>query len=415
MPQVTPVDVGSVSVSTVSADALGPREIDEWSELFRNQADPVNPFLDPIWVLGWYRHFVEASDRELLFFRQKVTGELIGVAPLFYQRLALARLPIARYLRPVGAGGETPLELPGLLTSSIYTRDVTRALIARTLQSQGQHWCETTLSPSQGWFEPEWMFDSRHPVSFSEHRRARACVVLRLEDTWDKTRGRFKRNVKESIRRSQNRTKKDSHAWRVNRVENEAMDVVAINRFLGLHRARSDASQAGVIHPDVYADPRFRHFMRDILPKLSAQGSATIFELERDGVVVAAQLILHGPRCSYLHTSGFDPQIWQFGPVTLLQAAIIQHAIARGDRFVTFSPGPSVSKLRWSEELWVANDFAYGAGNGSLRFRYGLYVTATSLRRHFLAASYSAKNSRRQGESGEAQASESPNALSPSV
>jgi CelD/BcsL family acetyltransferase involved in cellulose biosynthesis len=410
MPQVTPFDVGSVSVSTISVDALGPREIDEWSSLFREQADPVNPFLDPIWILGWYRHFVAAEDRQLLFFRHKATGSLIGVAPLFFQRLELARVPFARSLRPVGAGGETPLEMPGLLTAVGSSRDVTRALIARTLACNGQHWCETSLSPSQGWFEPEWMFDSRQPVSFSEHRRARATVTLRLDETWEKTRARFKRNVKESIRRSQNRTKKDSHTWRINRVENGTLEVGAINRFLGLHRARPDAEQAGAQHRDAFADPLSRRFMRDILPKLSRQGSATIFELERGGVVVAAQLVLHGPRCSYVHASSFNPQVWQFGPVTLLHAHVIQNAIERGDRFVNFSPAPGESKLRWSDELWVTNDFAYGAGNGSLRFRYGLYIAATSLRRHFLAAPQLGKNVPRALEAGE-----SPSALSPSL
>jgi hypothetical protein len=77
---------------------------------------------------------------------------------------------------------------------------------------------------------------------------------------------------------------------------------------------------------------------------------------------------------------------------------------------VNFSPGPSVSKLRWSEELWVTNDFAYGAGNGSLKFRYGLYLTATSLRRHFLSVSHFGKNARQPIEAGEGAS-----ALSPSV
>lgn len=392
MTDVTPPDVGSVTVTATSINALTATERDEWFALFRGQPDLANPFLNPTWITAWYRHFTEPADQLFLLFRHETDGALVGVAPLFYRRIGLAGLTFARYVRLVGAGGVTPLEIPGVLTARGFEREVAHCLVAWTLRAKGD-WFETSLSPSQGWFEPEWMSDSGNATTFSEHRHVRACVVLRLENTWERTRSNLKRNVKESIRRSQNRLKKDGRAWRINPLTGDALTTEAVDRFLGLHRARSDAPQAGVHHQNAYSDPASQHFVRDILPALGKEGAATLFELELEGKAVASQLVLHSPGCSYVHSSGFDPDIWNFGPVTLLHAKVVQHAIERGDRYVNFSPGPSVSKLRWSEQLWMTHDFAYGAGSG-LKFRYGVYALATQLRTLNRAVSHFTRNAR---------------------
>ena len=47
---------------------------------------------------------------------------------------------------------------------------------------------------------------------------------------------------------------------------------------------------------------------------------------------------------------------------------------SRGEQWINFSPGPNVAKLRWSEMLDVHQDFAYGAGSKSLRWRYGAFA-----------------------------------------
>src|SRR5688500_18452696 len=50
-----------------------------------------------------------------------------------------------------------------------------------------------------------------------------------------------------------------------------------------------------------------------------------------------------------------------------LQAELVRYGIERGDATVNFSPGPNVSKTRWSEALWVTtHEFAFGAGPRSL-------------------------------------------------
>jgi CelD/BcsL family acetyltransferase involved in cellulose biosynthesis len=389
-----PVELGPVVVVATNVERLTSVELAEWSTLFAAQPGAANPFLSPTWIVGWYRHYTVEADRHLFFIRHRVTQQLLGVAPFYAQNVGLAGLPIARRLLTVGSGAtDLVLEVSGVLLDPAYVRDVLRALTAATLGCEA-HWCETTFAPEHGWFEPEWVFETGGAVSFYEQRRSRACVILQLSESWEQTRAGLKRNVKESIRRSQNRLKKDGRSWRIRHLEFDALDVDAVDRLLTLHRARAAAPQAGVHHPDAFTSPLSRSFLRKLLPELSRRGAASIFELQLDGETRASQLALHAPGCSYVYASGFDPELWQLGPVTLLHAELIKHAVTRGDRFVNFSPGPNVSKLRWSERLWVANDFAYGAGGSSLRLRYGVFLTASVLRNHARAIAFAGRNAR---------------------
>jgi hypothetical protein len=77
--------------------------------------------------------------------------------------------------------------------------------------------------------------------------------------------------------------------------------------------------------------------------------------------------------------------------VTLLQAEVVRSAIARGDRWVNFSPGPNVAKMRWSETMHVQDDFAYGTGSrvSGLRFLAFAQLAAAKQFRHAVAVARS--------------------------
>ena len=369
----------SLSVTRVDIDSLTAKETVEWSALFAAQPSPSNPFLALPWVRGWYHAYVPRSEhRRLLFVRDERSGDLMGIAPMHLQRVALGPVVLATRQMPVGGGvSETPLELPGVLAGVANIRAISRTL---TADHAGQHWSELPLADTQTWFDPAWAIPgSGGPVSFVEQQRTYACVVLRLASSWDETRSGLKRNVKESVRRSTNRLKKEVRPWRVERL-GQHIDEAAINRLLALHQARSATQQSSQRHHDAFAGRANRDLLHAVLPDLGALGLASIFELSLGAEVIASQLVLHSPGTSYVHTSGFDPEYWPLGPVTFLHAEAIQHAIQRGDQWMNFSPGPSVSKLRWSQDLYTVNSFAYGSGPRSLSLRFALYQAASALR-----------------------------------
>lgn len=384
--------MGTLSVNIVRSARPDDTLMDEWVSLFEAQPIPANPFLHPEWVLGWLRTY--DTDPALVLVRSTDTGKLVGVAPLWVQQLSIGPLTAARRMIPVGGGFSSPFEMPGRLAAPGWDREVSRAVVGATIGDPAVDWCEISLGAGQGWFEPEWAF-GQAPVSFGEHVRARACVMLTLDSTWPATRSALKRNVKESIRRSTNRLAKHPGRAEVRELGGFDLDRNVLDRFLDLHRSRSANDSSGIDHHDAYADVRHRELLRTVLPVLARDGLASVFELVIDGEVVAAQLVLRAPGTAYVHSSGFLPSVWNLGPTTLLQSEVIRTAVERGDRMVNFSPGPSVSKLRWSEDLWVGHDFAYGAGGRFLSARYSVFGALSTVK----AARHAMQFTRRQRRS----------------
>lgn len=361
---------------TPLARLAGP-ERDDWDALFESQGRVANPFCAPEWVESWYSVFTEPQDR--FVFTVRDDDRLVAVAPFFRDRVGASRLTIARRLQLVGAGqGGSLLELPQILAAPDTGREALREIVGATISADtGTHWAEVSVTPDMAWFEGQWVTGTGQPVAFHRHQLHRACVVVPLAGSWAATRSGLKRNVKESLRRSKNRLSKDGREWAV-RQHTDGLDAAVVDRFLTLHRSRALQDQSTSTHPDAFADPIRREFMHTVLPRLGRRGRARILELELAGTVVATQLVLHAPGLTYIHSSGFTADVWDLGPVTFLQGEAISAAADRGERWINLSPGPNVAKLRWSEQLDVHHDVAYGAGGRSLRWRYSAFAAAAT-------------------------------------
>jgi hypothetical protein len=387
------VQPDGLQVGVVSVEDLAGAHRAEWDDLFERQRGLANPFCAPEWVEGWYHHFTRPQDRCLVTVRH--LGRLVGVAPFFRDLVSVSRVPLARRLRLVGAGqGGSLLELPQVLAAPGRERPVLRAVVAATMTDdevrQDADWAEVAVPVQHGWFEPEWAYGTQQPVAFFRPQMSRASVVLELAEDWGSTYAGLKRNVKESLRRSRNRLARDGRQWAVER-RTADLDETVVERLLDLHRERA-RQDVGVVHRDAFSDPARRAFVRDVLPALGRRGRATVLELRLEGDVVAVQLALHGPGTTYLHSSGFVPTAWWLGAVTFLQGVVAAEAADRGDGWLNFSPGPNVAKLRWSETLDVHQDFAYGAGGRSLRWRYGVFAMGQANEQVAHAVSVSAQN-----------------------
>jgi len=368
---------GGFTLREVPLDGLSTGDLARWEALHAAQEGVANPFSAPIWVDAWYRRFVPRAKRHLLLVSHG--DQLVGVAPLYEQRLHLARLAVARRLVPVGGGRTSALEIPPLLCAAGHGRAVTRAVVEQALTCDVA-WSELSLSREQGWLNAHLAGGPGQPPVFQRHQQVRACVVLRLGDTWDETRSAFRRNVKESVRRARNRLAKDGRPWQILHRTGTDLDAAAVERLLALHGARSRDQQSASLHHDAYAAPADASFVRELLPRLGEAGQASLVELELGGEVVATQLVLHPPGGVYFHSSGFLPGVWELSPITALQVSTMERAITRGDRWANFSPGPNEAKLRWSERLTTFDDFAFGVATHATMARYTAFFLAKDVR-----------------------------------
>jgi CelD/BcsL family acetyltransferase involved in cellulose biosynthesis len=347
----------------------------EWRELYA-ASGVSNPFARAVWQLEWMRHFTGPGEVRALAVR--AGGRLVGMLPIFVRNYGPAAVPLLSRGRLAGMGRHASLtELPAVLTRPGFERAVLRRAVGHLVERREEwDWLELSLSPAQGWFEPEWA-GAADGAAFAVHSGANVCVVLPLPRDWDALRQSFKRNVREAIRRSTNRLRRDGHAWRLRVVQSGAELPAALGELVRLHEARAAASGRNP-HRNFFVSATHREFFDAVAPKLATVGGIKVALLEVEGRPVAATLLLRGNEAVYFSATGIDPDWWDYGVGTLLTAECLRDAVESGDRVANLSTGPTVAKLRWSEQLEQHNRFDVVNTRPSSRAFYGLFGSARS-------------------------------------
>jgi len=372
--------VPSHEIGVVSSPAAAAALLPEWEALFA-AAGCSDPFAQPRWQLTWARHFVRPG--ELVLLTARSAGELVGVAPFYRRALRLGTgrdaPPAVTVLGLLGAGRRPHLtELPAVLTRPDCSRSVLRELFRHLEREQPWDWLEVTLAPEQGWFEPHWLPAATNGAragaepSVALHKATRACVVLPLADTWDETARGLKHNVRESIRRGVNRLRRDGHAWRVAWGGEDVSLSAALDTVVALEGARAGLD-GRPHHAARFDDGADRRFLGDVAGQLAARGAVVPCVLEVDGRPAAARLVLRANGTVYFFASGSDPAWWDQGVPTTLMVECLKRAIAGGDRRANLSTGIDVSKLRWSEDLALWQDFVVVRGRTRSRLAFGVW------------------------------------------
>jgi CelD/BcsL family acetyltransferase involved in cellulose biosynthesis len=374
----------SVASTFAEASALS----DEWHELFVASGTP-NGFANPRWLLAWAEVYVD--DGDLCVLSVRADGRLVAVAPFHRVRLnqrPIARPPFVRILRPLGISRSTEItELPEILTLDPAGKKLLPVVIRGLIDLvDSWDWLELTLTPEQGWLDPEWIARFGQPSGFVEfHKRTRACVVAPLAPDWETYRAGLGRNVRESIRRGENRLRRAGHEWRLIEDFDGPRELeAAVDQLTALHRARAELRR-GPCHPSYLESADAREFLSRATSLLSGTNEARPVLLEVDGRVVAARLLLHAGDSTFFSISGFDPDWWDFGVATTLVAGALRGCMARGDATANLSTGPERSKLRWSNELRLYQDFVLVRRRRRSSVAFQTYWTAraaTHLHRH---------------------------------
>jgi CelD/BcsL family acetyltransferase involved in cellulose biosynthesis len=360
-------DGTSLTVTHVRTHAEAAALGDDWQALYRT-AGGDNPFAAPDWLLPWARHFVPESDLDIFaVYRDRA---LVGVAPWYFKR----RAPLPPRLQLLGSGRHDALtELPQVLATRGEARSVLRAVIGEWAQRAGEwSWLELPLSVDQGWFEPEWLAGTPAEGGLVQHKTTRAAVVLDLPASVSALHVGLKRNLLESTHRARNRLDRSGRPWAIT-VHEDARDIASALPVLArLHAARAQLT-GRKNHPDQLGLAARRSFLGEALYAMAARRQAQILTLDVAGTPVAAQLVLTAPGGSYLGLSGVDPEWWHVSPVTLLQLHAAQLAVERGQAAFNLSVGPSVSKLRWSEQIRQHPEFIVCGPRWSSRLAYTGY------------------------------------------
>jgi CelD/BcsL family acetyltransferase involved in cellulose biosynthesis len=354
----------------------------EWATLHWD-VTPGSPFEHPAWAETWAKYYVPEGDLECVAVRDRAQdGSLIGFAPLYRRHRRFAGRG-ATCIQPLGTGQNQALtEVVQVLSLPERTGDVLKAVLRHLESLPGWNWAQLSLGPTQGWLVPQWLDDQTKAMI--RHIKTRPCIVFDdLPSDMDGLRPRLKRNVRESVRRSRNRSAKIGGV--TFRCASDMAEIeAAVPKLVQLHRMRS-SMPGKVEHPDILGGTEST-FLAEAVRNLAVHGLARVYLAEHAGIPVAAQLVLSDARTDYVSVSGLNPEYWDLSLNTMLVFNALEQAVSQGRATLNLSTGPGVSKNRWSETVATYHDFAIVRSDRRSRWIYGAFAHAGLALEHRRAA-----------------------------
>ena len=315
---------------------------EEWDRLDR--ALPLRlPFTSPLWALEWWRAFrrdsFSASDQIHAYALRDGSGALVALAPTFVTSRP-GRGPLrARELQFFGADPYVT-EWRGLICAPDREAEALAALIAHMEREKPADFIQWRGIPAG--VPPDALgsgFQRQPNMGTTVH-------YLELPESWDALRASLPRNIKESLRKCYNSLARDGHAFSLNVAASPEAAPAALDVFFRLHAMRASAGET-IGHPDVFADPRAKNFLRAYCDGLAQRGQLRIFELTIAGEIVASRIAFQFDDQIYMYFSGYDLAWGKYSVMTTTVAEAMKWSIANKLRIFNLSTGNDVSKTRW--------------------------------------------------------------------
>jgi len=324
---------------------VGPPGTDEWRAL-NARARAGCMFLSPDWLEPWWKHF--GGGRELRTICVREGGRLIGVLPLFAERIALGGVPVTR-IAFLG-DGDTGCDYLDALAEPGREREVLDHCLTALMNLNWDLcdldglWRESfTAGQIVSRFAP-----SRPTGGVVRDSRLRfVCPNLPLAGTYE--------SYLQGLSRRENLKRREKWLFRqpgvsiaCARTPQEATK--ATEEFLELHRARW-AVEGG---SDGLSDASHEAFHREAAQRLAQIGGLRMYTLYAARRPVASVYgVVHGGKFNY-YQSGYDPN-WASRSVGLvLLAKTVSDAFAEGHQEFDFLRGNEGYKGEWARgERWT--------------------------------------------------------------
>jgi CelD/BcsL family acetyltransferase involved in cellulose biosynthesis len=316
----------------------------EWEALDASLS-PRTPFTGPLWNQLWWKHL--RADRPLgrdqLFLHtvRDSSGRLVGVAPMVITRRPAVG-PVAVRIAQFFGADPNVTEMRGVVCRPDDEAEVVRAL-ADHLLTQASEWDWVQWAGIRGGGGGEEVLTREYGASWGNEI---TNYYLHLAPTWEEFKARLPRNIKESLRKCYNSLKRDGHRFALRVVEHLEDNPDLVDRFLDLHRARSN--MVGTVHHcDAFATPPTRVFFSDYARRAAELGFLRVFQIVIGDKVVAARVGFQLGDELYLYYSGYEPEWGRYSVMTTVVAESVRWAIEHGLKIVNLSSGKDVSKTRW--------------------------------------------------------------------
>jgi CelD/BcsL family acetyltransferase involved in cellulose biosynthesis len=185
-----------------------------------------------------------------------------------------------------------------------------------------------------------------------------SCPFIRLPKTYDEYLTSRTKKFRKRLRSVCNRARRDGLEVRQLLPESFPPDRLP-KLFLSLHFSRfGDRSN---LH-----DPLNQTFCQLVFPQLYATGKLLALALWQRETIVGVVLSMRGANSLCIWNGGFLPELANCSPGSLLDDAVVRHAIAAGVDELDFLRGAQPYKLAMANDLRTLGRFDFTNSNGKL-------------------------------------------------
>ena len=317
-----------------------------------------------MWQWYWWRHYGGAHALRILVVED--AGELVGLVPLYIQRVSpFPGLPVGM-LRFMGTGGDTsPDDLDALIRPG-YEAQVA-PLLAHHLVHKLGGWDIAHVTDMHADSE----FRAALRTAFGQARLemeesvSARIAYASLPQTWDEYLAAMHRDRRYTVRNTRRKFEGQPGARFFLWDDAATMDA-AVDRLIALHHLRWQ--RKGEEH--AFSSPEYMHFHRDVIRACHQQGHLRMYCMEADGAVMAMYYCYRFRDAVYYFQGGFDQHYERLRPGLCLMGYAIEHAITEGNRVFDMLRGDYDYKRQWAKETRETHQvLAYQCTARALAFR----------------------------------------------
>ncbi len=206
-------------------------------------------------------------------------------------------------------------------------------------------------------------------------RSAARCWRLELPTNWNEFLAGFSKSRRDRIRYLLRRHIESGKVRLVRAVDAESLER-GFDIFIDLHQKR----RTMLGQPGCFASTRFAAFHREIARRFLATGQLRLIWLEVDGRPLASEYDFVGGGTIYYYQGGFEPELAELSPGTLMQAASLQAAIAEGQRHFDFLRGDEPYKQQWNAQCVPLASLRIAGTSAAARARHAAWRAGESVK-----------------------------------
>lgn len=261
-----------------------------WNALFKMRSDSV-PFQSLAWNENWWKAFGPSSrltTNDALILVVSCRNEIIAFFPMFRVTLSVLGVALLRHVKPMGSDSNLTEVKTGIVREG--RERAAYAALSDYFENVDRRW-ELMNFPAV----PAGVLDAGDAL-FIEHPTVPLIegFTIALAGDWNAFHRGLKHNVKEAIRRSHNKLKRDGLKPVFTCLSNSADIRDMLPEFYRLHSERS-RKQDGAHHLDYFQPQKVRSFI-ELLANDPANSGIRLFVLRDRGRLVAARLAFETPR-----------------------------------------------------------------------------------------------------------------------